>query len=275
MQQGVHRSVVLFALAAALAAPAGASTQSTTTSEVRKFEVVSVAGNTLVVREAAGPREYTVPEDFRFEVDGKRVPISALRPGMTGQATFTTTTTYKPVYVTEVKEAEVVQASANSLLVRGQDGFHMYSIGDIEKRHITIMKDGKPAEFGSLSRGDRLTATIVTEGPPRAITQTQVDAVLAGATDVLDAAASTANAAGAAAGAAASAAAETAGAAAGAAADAAGAAANATAEAAQQAAAAAEDAAGSGRSYLLVLLVIAVVAVGLYLSMRSQGGTKA
>ena len=100
---------------------------------------------------------------------------------MKGNATFTTITTSTPVYVTEVREAEVIQASGNSLLVRGRDGFRMWSPGEAEKRNITVMKDGRPVEFSDLHKGDRLTATIVTAGPPRTLTETQVQAVLTSA----------------------------------------------------------------------------------------------
>jgi hypothetical protein len=46
--------------------------------------------------------------------------------------------------VIEVRQGEVVQASASSIIVRGKDGFQMFTEGDIEKRGIRIMKDGKP-----------------------------------------------------------------------------------------------------------------------------------
>src|SRR5262245_23940289 len=74
----------------------------TTTTEVKSFEVVSVDGNTLVLKGAAGTKEYTVPEGFKFNVEGREVGVSELRPGMKGSATITTTTTVKPVTVTEV-----------------------------------------------------------------------------------------------------------------------------------------------------------------------------
>jgi hypothetical protein len=45
--------------------------QQSTSSEVKAFEVVSVDGNKVVVREAQGAKEYTVPEAFHFDVDGR------------------------------------------------------------------------------------------------------------------------------------------------------------------------------------------------------------
>lgn len=178
MRNAMIRCAVVVAVGLVIVSGKDTWAQTSTSQEVRSFEVISVTGNKLVTRESSGTREYTVPADFRFDIGGKQVPVSALRPGMKGTATFTTTITSTPVYVTEIRQAEVLQASANSLLVRGPDGFRMWSPGEVEKRGITIMKDGRPVEFSNLRKGDRLTATIVTEGPPRTLTETQVKAVL-------------------------------------------------------------------------------------------------
>ena len=119
-----------------------------------------------------------MPADFRFNIGGKMVPPSEVKPGMNGTATITTTTTVTPVMVTEVKDGEVVQATGNSLLVKTPDGFRMFSPGDLKKRNITIMKDGKAVDFTSLRAGDRLSASIITEGPPQVMTDRQVQAAM-------------------------------------------------------------------------------------------------
>ena len=87
-----------------------------------------------------------------------------------------------PVTVTEVKQATVMQATGNSVIVRGENGIRMFSVGDINKRHITILRGGKPVELGDLREGDRLTATVVTEGPPKVMTEQDVKASIAAAT---------------------------------------------------------------------------------------------
>ena len=92
---------------------------------------------------------------------------------------ITTTTTVTPVHTTQVRNAEVVQASANSIIVRGAKGFQMYTEGDVEKRGIKVYKNGRPVTFSDLHAGDKLTATIVTEGPPKVVTQREVQARLA------------------------------------------------------------------------------------------------
>jgi hypothetical protein len=152
--------------------------QQTISTEVKNFEVVSVDGNKVVVKGEQGAQEITVPEDFRVTVDGKSVSVRNLKPGMKGSATITTTTTVTPVYVTEVRNAEVVQASASSIIVRGQNGFQMYTEGDVEKRGIKILKNGRPVSFSDLHTRDKLTATIVTEGPPKVVTEREVQARL-------------------------------------------------------------------------------------------------
>jgi hypothetical protein len=97
--------------------------QSTATStEVRPFQVVWVDGNTVVVRGDQGAQEITVPDDFRFSVDGRQVSVRELKPGMKGTATITTTTRVTPVHVTEVRNAQVLRRAGNSLIVRGDDG---------------------------------------------------------------------------------------------------------------------------------------------------------
>jgi LPXTG-motif cell wall-anchored protein len=171
-------------LVVCLAAPAAAASaqQSTTTSETKHFQVISVEGNKVVAKLPEGAREITVPEDFRFTVDGREVSVHELQPGMKGTAKITTITTVTPVTVTEVRNGEVMQASGSSIIVKSANGIKMFNEGDIAKRNVTILKDGKPASIADFHTGDRLTATIVTEKPPKVMTQRQVQAVLTGAT---------------------------------------------------------------------------------------------
>jgi hypothetical protein len=153
--------------------------QTSTTSETKKFQVIAVDGNQLVVRVPEGTRELTVPADFRFNVDGKMLSVQELKPGMSGTATVTTRTTLVPVSVTEVKNGTVMQAQGNSIIVRTDDGIKMFTQGDIDKRGVKIMRDGQPATISDFRTNDRLTATIVTTKPPRTITEKEVQATLA------------------------------------------------------------------------------------------------
>ena len=154
--------------------------QTTTTQNVRNFEVISVDGNKLVARDENGTEEITVPDDFRFTVDGKKVPVSDLKPGMKGTATITTKTTVTPVFVTEVKEGVVLRAMPRSITVRGTDGlWKKYTQEQVDGRDIQIFRGGRAVRMSELHEGDVLTATIVSKGPPEVVTEKEVQATVA------------------------------------------------------------------------------------------------
>ena len=153
--------------------------QTSSTMQTKKFEIVAVEGNMLVVRGPDGTKELTVPDDFRFTVDGKPLSVRELKPGMKGEATITTTTTVTPVYVTEIREGTVMQVSGSSVIIRGPNGIKMYSQGDVDKRGIKLYKHGEPVPPADLHTNDKLSATIVTEMPPKVVTEREVNATLA------------------------------------------------------------------------------------------------
>ncbi len=169
--------VVLIAFGLAFAGTASA--QTTSLVDVHNFEVISVDGNKLVVRDERGTQELSVPDDFRFTVDGKQMAVSDLKPGMKGTATVTTTTTVKPVFVTEVREAEVLRATPVSITVRTADGSRRFTQTEVDSKGIQIFKNGNPVRLGDIRRGDKLSATVVTNGPPNVLTEKEVEAVLA------------------------------------------------------------------------------------------------
>jgi LPXTG-motif cell wall-anchored protein len=154
---------------------AQAPTTSTST-QTRQFEIVSVDGNKVVVKGEQGYREITVADDFRLSVDGRAVGVRELKAGMKGTATITTTTTSTPVTVTQVRDGVVMQKTGNSIVVRTADGIRMFSEGDAATRGVRILRDGQPLAFTDLNTGDHLTATIVTTHPPKVMTQQQVAA---------------------------------------------------------------------------------------------------
>jgi hypothetical protein len=178
----MSRVIVRFTLASVMvlmiAAATSAQTQTTST-ETKSFEVIAVQGNDLVVKLPEGTRELTVPEDFRFTVDGQQVSVHDLKPGTKGTATITTKTTMHPVYVTQVKNGTVRQVSGSSIIVQTDEGFKSFTQGDVEKRGVKIIKNGQPAELSDFHTGDQLSATIVTEKPPRVVTEKAVNATTA------------------------------------------------------------------------------------------------
>ena len=173
---------VLSALAMTLLIAGAATAQTTSatqTSEVIKFEVISVDGNTLVVKDHTGAREVTVPDDFRFTVDGKPMSVHELTPGMKGTAQVTTTTVIHPVTVTTIKKGTVVKRVRDAVYVKTEDGStRKFTKSELEQRGIQVIMDGKPVRLADLKGGDMLTATIVTAGPPEVLTAKDVQAVL-------------------------------------------------------------------------------------------------
>ena len=158
-----------------------AQTQTTTTVDVRKFEVIAADGNRLVVRDERGTNEYTVPDDFRFTVDGKKMAASELKPGMKGTATVTTTTTIKPVVVTEIRHGTVLKVWAGSVTVLDDTDKlrKRFTQDQLNARGLQIFKDGRVITVSQLNQGDEISATFVSERPPEVVTQQEVDATLA------------------------------------------------------------------------------------------------
>jgi hypothetical protein len=65
-----------------------------------------------------------------------------------------------------------------SVIVRTAEGTKKFSESELSKRRVTITVDGKPVQLSELREGTRLTATIVTAGPPQVMTQREVEAAL-------------------------------------------------------------------------------------------------
>lgn len=151
----------------------------TTTSENVSFEVLAVEGNSLVVRNQRGTQEYTVPDSYRFTINGQPRSVHELKPGMKGTAVVTTTVTVKPVYVTEVRDGVVVSSRNNSVTVRTADGVKKFSQDQLDSRNVSITVNDKPMRVEDLEAGDKLTARIVTRGAPVVLTEKQVEALLA------------------------------------------------------------------------------------------------
>ena len=171
MSRAISRMMLVVAVVCGMAVASQAGQTTTSAQTTKSFEVLSVQGGQLVVKLPEGTRELTVPDDFRFTVDGKQLALAELKPGMKGTATITTRTTVTPVTVTEVKNGTVMQATGASVLVKTDEGFKNFTQGDLDKRGVRIMRDGKAVDLSSLRKDDRLTATIITSKPPHVLTR--------------------------------------------------------------------------------------------------------
>ena len=155
--------------------------QSMTSSSSRVVHVVvnSVNGNKVVATDTAGKAtEYTIPDGFKFQLDGKDIGVADLKPGQHVTATITTTTTTTPVYVTEIKSGKVLAVSGQSIIVRGPHGNQVFSNQDAVKRNATIMKDGQKVQISDLRVGDIFTAVIVTDEAPKVVSEREVEAMV-------------------------------------------------------------------------------------------------
>jgi len=179
MRRAMSRVVFAAAVLCATAAVSLAEQTTSSSTQTKTFEVLAVDGNQLIVKLPEGTRELTVPNDFRFNVNGQQMSVQELKAGMKGSATITTQTTVTPVSVTEVKNGTVVQSTGSSIIVRTAEGFKSFTQGDIDKRGVKILRDGRPATIAECRQGDQLTATIVTSMPPHVMTEKEVQATLA------------------------------------------------------------------------------------------------
>ena len=139
---------------------AGALMAQTTEYEIKQGTVLHTYGNNLVVKMADGTvRDVEVPEGFMFDVDGKQVPVGALKPGTKLTSTRMTTTTPHVVKTTEVREAEVVQRIGQTLIYRDKDGM-LHKVTGIPEG-FELYRNGKRVPIEALAGGDRVTAHIV------------------------------------------------------------------------------------------------------------------
>ena len=156
----MKKSVFVLGVIALLAA-AAVGTAQTTTVEIRKGTVLAVYGNNLVVKGQDGvTREHEVPEGFTFNIDGKKVPVSGLEPGMKLTAAITTTMVPQVVYTTEVRHGEVLKVVGRSVVVRTEEGTKTFR--DVPSDFVFLV-NGQEKSVYDLRDGMMLTATIVHE----------------------------------------------------------------------------------------------------------------
>ena len=152
--------------------------ETATSTRVVNATVVSVNGNKVVGKDATGKAtEYTIPEGFKFQFEGREIGVAELKPGMNVTATITTTTTMTPVYVTEIRTGKVLAVSGDDIIVRGPQGNRQFSNKDAAQRNATIMRDGKKVDLSDLRPGDNFTAIIVTDAPPKVVSEREAQAM--------------------------------------------------------------------------------------------------
>jgi LPXTG-motif cell wall-anchored protein len=155
----------------------------TTTTRTVTATVVSVNGNKVVAKDASGKaKEYTIPEGMKFQYEGKDIGVEDLKPGMKVTAKITTTTTTTPVTVTEIRKGQVLAVSGDTVIVRSPDGVKQFSWAELQSRHVKIKNSSgqEISSFSELQPKERFTAVIVTDHPPKVVSEREAKAYVQG-----------------------------------------------------------------------------------------------
>jgi hypothetical protein len=134
--------------------------------KIENGEVVYIEGNALVVKYANGElRQFEMPENSKFSVDGKDMTVHELKPGMKLTTVFSTTVEPRLVDTVKVIDMGTVWKIIGSNLIITTPGGEnkMYRVPS--GGSVTI--GGVEKSLDQLHPGDLLTATVVvTRGYP-------------------------------------------------------------------------------------------------------------
>lgn len=142
-------------------APSG---ESTVTTEVKSGEVVYASGNDVVVKVENGAVEnFTVPDGFKFQVEGKELTAQELQPGMRLTQTVTTTSTPHLVKSVRTINGKVWHVNPpDSVIVRLPDNTNKkYNVPKGQQFEI----NGEKLDVFHLKKGMNISATVITESP--------------------------------------------------------------------------------------------------------------
>ena len=153
-----------------------ASAQTSMTTESKTYEIIAVAGNTVVAKGPDGTKEYNLPADFKMDMDGKPIAVADLKPGMTVHATITTKVSTHKVITNDIKNGEVMNVTAYSVIVKTDKGYQKFTPETLKSGDVMIFKDGQEVHLSELKKGDMISAMIVTVHPPTTVTERQINA---------------------------------------------------------------------------------------------------
>jgi hypothetical protein len=139
--------------------------ESTQTVKVERGEVVAVEGNELIVKMNDGSIRHfpDVPETARVTVDGKRLGIHDLQPGMKLQRTITTTTTPLTVTTIQTVKGKIWHVTPpSSVILTLENGTNQeFKIPRDQKFEV----NGQMLDAFALKKGMLVTATKIVEAP--------------------------------------------------------------------------------------------------------------
>jgi len=166
---------ILF-LASAVVMNAQVQTQTTTSqgevskqATVERGEVVLVDGNDLIVKMEDGQIRHfaNVPESFRVDVDGQKLGIHDLKPGMKLQRTIVTTTVPQTITTVQSVTGTVWHVSPpNSVILTMENGKNQsFKIPKDQKFNVS----GQMVDAWGLKKGMSISATKIVEVPQTAV----------------------------------------------------------------------------------------------------------
>ena len=175
-------TAVVLCVAFAASTTAQVQTQTTTTSgtatkqvKIESGEVVAVKGNDLFVKMDDGTvRDFpNIPESARATVDGKKLGIHELKPGMKLQRTTVTTTTPQVVTTIETVKGKVWHVTPPLSVILTLENGQNQEFKIPEGQKFTV--DGQETDAWGLKKGMKVTATKIVESPETTVSQqTQV-----------------------------------------------------------------------------------------------------
>ncbi len=137
--------------------------------KVERAEVVYVSGNDVIFKMENGEiRHITVPDSATAIVDGKKITVKDLKPGMKLERTVTTTTTPKVIKTVRTGTGTVLNVMPpNSVTVRFEDNtVQTYKI----PKGTTFNIDGEKKTAFDLKKGMKISATRIVEEPITEVT---------------------------------------------------------------------------------------------------------
>ena len=175
-------TAVVLCVAFAASTTAQVQTQTTTTSgtatkqvKIESGEVVAVKGNNLFVKMADGTvRDFpNIPESARATVDGKKLGIHELKPGMKLHRTTVTTTTPQVVTTIQTVTGKVWHVTPPLSVILTLENGQNQEFKIPEGQKFTV--DGQETDAWGLKKGMKVTATKIVESPETTVSQqTQV-----------------------------------------------------------------------------------------------------
>jgi hypothetical protein len=145
LQSRIAACLLSLAISPVALAQGATATESTAVKQtVRQGTVEAVAGNKVVLNEADGLHEYTLPDGFKFQLDGQPVGVDQIKPGMTVGAVVTDKVTTRQVTVTKVAKGTVMQVAPGGIVLKDEKGeLKSYNFKDPDGNDVYFAKDGK------------------------------------------------------------------------------------------------------------------------------------